>query len=286
MKKFMAIILYTIVLLLVGRNLTFIPLLPLLEKPTPSQEDIKKEVETIVHKQKGNYSVLFVDFSTDTSFGINDEEIFTAASVNKVPIVTTLYFLANKNKIDLDETITLQAVDIEDYGTGRLRYEKPGGVYSLKTLAKLALQQSDNTAAKLISTRIGNDTIQDTIDDWGLTQTDMEKNKTSLADMALLFEKIHTNEVTTPGQTKELLEFMSDTDFEDRIPHLLPPESKTYHKSGDAVGNVHDVGIVTYNGKTFFIGILTSEVGNQEKETKGAIAAIAKRLFDFAQTIE
>lgn len=282
----MTVIIYTIVILLLGRNLTFIPLLPALEKPKPTIESVQQEIETIIQKQKGNYSVLLVDYATDFRFGINDAEIYTAASVNKVPIIATLYTLANNSKIDLDETITLQEEDLQDYGTGRLRYEKPGSVYSLKTLAKLALQQSDNTAAKIISTRIGVDTIQKTIEEWGLTQTDMVNNKTSLSDMAILFHKIYSGDVTNPGRTKELLQFMTDTDFEDRIPHLLPETAKAYHKSGDAVGSVHDVGIVEHKGRIYFIGILTADVGNQGNETKGAIAAIAKRLFDFAETLE
>ena len=201
---------------------------------------------------------------------------FTAASINKVPIVATLYYLNNKGGIDLDEQITLQENDIQDYGTGSLRYQKPGQVYTLRTLARLALQQSDNTAAHILGKKIGTDVIQNTINNWGLTQTNMEENKTSPKDMGLLYQKIRNQEVASEALTKELLGFMKDTEIEDRLPRLLPETAVVYHKTGDAVGNMHDVGIITYKDTVFFLGVLTADIGEDEEKAKTTIAKIAK----------
>lgn len=72
---------------------------------------------------------------------------------------------------------------------------------------------------------------------------------------------------------------MTDSDFEDRIPPLLPKDVNFYHKTGDTVGGIHDVGIVEKDGKAFFIGIMTSDVGDKEKETKQYMGIIAKKIF-------
>ncbi len=96
-------------------------------------KDIKAETEKTISGRRGNYGIYFADFSTGQNFGINEKEMFVAASVNKVPIVATFYYLENKGKINFDKQITLQKRDIQDYGTGSLRYAKPGSTYSEKT---------------------------------------------------------------------------------------------------------------------------------------------------------
>ena len=109
----------------------------------------------------------------------------------------------------------------------------------------------------------------------------MENNKTTLTDMHILFKKIYSGEIANKALTNELLDFLKDTDIEDRIPKLLPEDTVVYHKTGDAVGIIHDVGIVEQSNNAFFVGIMTSDIGNREEETKNAIAKIAKIIFDF-----
>jgi beta-lactamase class A len=283
MRKFLTILVYTFVILLIGRNLAFLPRFTVLSDPAHAATELKKETQIIVKEMKGNYGIYYADLTTEQTFGLNEREIFTGASVNKAPIIAVLYALQKKGKINFDEQITLQKRDIQDYGTGSLRYQKPGSTYSIKTLAKLALKQSDNTAAHILGEKIGRNTIQETIESWGLKQTDMEENQTSPHDMYLLFKKIYNNEITDEARTQELLSFMQDTDIEDRMPHLLPDGTTVYHKTGDTVGGLHDVGIVMHDNKPFFLGILTSDIGNTEGETKKTIAKIAKNVIDYRE---
>ncbi|HLD01855.1 MAG TPA: serine hydrolase [Patescibacteria group bacterium] len=284
MRKLLTIAVYTAVMLMIGRNLTMLPRFTVFSNPQTKFEDrtnaLKAKVVSLIEHSPGNYSVYFSDLTHDTAFGIYEKEMFTGASINKVPIITTLYYLNYRGKIDLDEQITIQKKDIQDYGTGTLRYQKPGGVYSLKTLAKLALKQSDNTAVHVISNRIGTDVIQQTVKQLGLTQTHMENNKISAADLFILFKKIHANEITDNARTQELLGFMQDTDIEDRIPALLPKTVTVSHKTADAVGNMHDAGIIEVEDSVLFLSVLTSDIGGKEEQTRQTIARIAKTIAD------
>lgn len=279
MKRLILLVIYIIIALLVGRNLTFLPKFDFTDKKQQA-DYLKKEVKEIIAGQKGNYSVYYVNLYNGNKFGINENQIFTGASVNKMPVIAVLYNLANSGKINLNEKISIQKNDIQDYGTGILRYEKPGGVYSLRTLAKLTLEKSDNTAAHVIAGKIGMDTIQRTINSWELKQTSMADNTTSLSDMYILFKKIYKNEIASISLTKEMLDFLKDTDIEDRLPALLPKDISVYHKTGDAIGNIHDVGIIEKDNNVVFLGIMTSDIGESENETKNAIAQIAKKVYD------
>ncbi|MBI4084572.1 MAG: serine hydrolase [Candidatus Levybacteria bacterium] len=283
LRKIFTIVVYTLIILLIGRNLPFLPRFVVLSNPKTYATNLKKETSNLIQNKKGNYGIYFANLKTGETFGISEKERFTGASLHKTPIVATLYYLENQGKIRFDEQITLQEVDIQDYGTGSLRYQKPGSTYSLKTLAKLALKQSDNTAAHILSNKLGEETVQKTINQFGLTQTDMASNQTSVYDMYLLFKKIYTNEITTSAKTQELLGFMQDTDIEDRLPGLLPPGTVVYHKTGDTVGSIHDVGIIRTGDDILFLGVLTSDIGKDEAKTKETIARIAKNTVDFYQ---
>ncbi len=246
-----------------------------------SPDDLREKIQELVNNRWKNYSVYVKDYNSSFVTGINETVIFTAASVNKVPIVAALYYYAGRGEIDLDERVTVQAADIQDFGTGSIRYDPPGSVYSLKTLAKLAIEQSDNTAGYVLGNyTVGLDRVQSLMNEWGLTQTDMVNNKTSNKDMSLLFEKIYKGEVTNEASTQELLAFFKDTDFEDRLPALLPDTATVYHKIGNEIAVMHDVGLVTDGKTTYYIGVFSSDITDEE-EAKKMIAEISKAVYEY-----
>jgi beta-lactamase class A len=122
--------------------------------------------------------------------------------------------------------------------------------------------------------------------DFGLTQTNMAANKTSLTDMALLYQKIQNKDVTSPALTKELLGFMQNTDIENRLPGQLPKSTTVYHKTGDGVGFVHDVGIIKDGNDLYFVGVMSADVGGYENQAATTIAHISKRVYDYVKSQE
>jgi len=245
-------------------------------------DTLKKQIQSAVGNSLKNYSVYVVDYHSNFSMGINESEIFTAASINKLPIFTALYSEAQNGNVNFDQVVTLQAEDIQDYGTGSIRYDPPGTTYTVKTLVRLMMQKSDNTAAFLLGNYIVElPKVQSSINSWGLTQTDMINNKTSNKDVELLMHKIYSNNVANPALTAEMLGFMRDSDFENRIPGNLPKDATVYHKIGNGDnGEVHDVGIVAHGNTTYYIGILTSNAGDPEAASI-LEAKISKIVYDF-----
>ena len=286
------LVLFFILIILIGvfvRNV-------LLQKKTPlSQPPIKKisksqlqkkeelvgKIREIINNKSGSYSILVSDFTTNDSFGINENTVFTGASVNKIEVLAALYFLTDQGEINLDKAITIQQEDIQDYGTGSIRYENPGTVYSIKTLARLMMEKSDNTAAYLIGDQVvGMNKIQNLINQWGLKQTDMINNKTSSTDQEKLLRMMYEGKIAKPALTSEMLDFMNDSDFEDRIPALLPKEINVYHKIGNEIKNTHDVGIVDLPNRPYCIGVFTVDNPDEQDAIK-IIAQISKLVFEY-----
>jgi beta-lactamase class A len=76
------------------------------------------------------------------------------------------------------------------------------------------------------------------------------------------------------------LEFLTKSEFEDRLPKDLPSGVKVYHKTGDGEGFVHDTGIVESEKRAYYLGVMTSDIGNAEEETKSIIAEVSKEIFE------
>lgn len=244
-------------------------------------DELADKVNNAINGAISDYSVYVEDYTSDFVMGLSESEIFTAASVNKVPILAALYEKTKDGSVDLDKTITLQQNEIQDYGTGSMRYDPVGTVYSIKTLARRMIKQSDNTAAYILGNEIiGLDFVQELVTKLGMTQTDMINNKTSNKDMAILFRNIYENAIASKALTQEMLSFLKDTDFETRLPGSLPPSVTVYHKIGSEVGKVHDVGIVTDGTTTYYLGVFTNDITDDAAAEK-LIATVSKIVYDY-----
>lgn len=252
---------------------------PLISEKTA--EAVKKQISGT----KGTFSIYVSDLNTGRDYGINEEMVVTAASINKIPILATLYYLTAHKEIDLDKIVVPQPDDIQDYGTGSIRYDPAGTAYSLQTLARLMMEKSDNTAAHILGKIIiGFDRIQTLVENWGLTQTSMADNKTSAKDISILLTKMYRGEITNKALTREMLGFMTKSDFEDRIPDGVDPSVTVYHKTGDEVGKIHDAAIVDLDGKPYFLAIFTTDISDEEK-TKETMAKISKLVYDYLKEL-
>lgn len=289
MKKFFIIVFYSFFLLILGRQLTFLPSLSLPEstnKSNLSADQIRDSIDLLIEEFEGDYSIYYEDLGTGDAFGINHNSVMTAASLNKVPIIFYLYSLASKREINLEEKITLLEEDIQDYGTGVLRYEEPGGVYTLKKLAELSFKHSDNTAAHLLTIRLGEDNIQSFVNSLGLSATSIAFNETSPKDFGKLMSLFYGNKLMSEALKNELLGYMSNTEFENRIPRYLE-SANVYHKIGDADNMVHDAGIVEpasdsskNEGDTPFILVVMTQGIIDEEKAHDSIGKISKQVFD------
>jgi beta-lactamase class A len=110
----------------------------------------------------------------------------------------------------------------------------------------------------------------------------MEENTTTNADISLLLKKLFSGTLLTSTATHEAIELLDESDFEDRLPGLLPPSTKIYHKIGTAIAELHDVGVVATDNSLYYIGVFTKGVSDEEEATK-TIAKISKAVYEYME---
>jgi beta-lactamase class A len=248
--------------------------------PTPKLEKEKEAVMEITKQLRGKYGVFFQDLQTKDAFEINSKEIFTAASLIKLPVIITLYREAEAGRINLDEVYKLQASD-KISGAGSLQYKSVGFEITFREMAELMGQQSDNTAFGIVSRKLGKEKIQELINALGMKSTSFAENETSPEDIGLLFRKLYSEGVVYEKDKQEILSFLTDTIWEDRIPAGVPKEIKVSHKIGTEVGVISDAGIV-FAKKPFILVIMTE--GANEIEAKKALPQITEKLYEMWTT--
>lgn len=253
----------------------------LLNKKDPQK--FQSVIDNAIDNSIPQYSIVVDDFLTNFHAESGDQTQYTSASVQKVPILIALYDQVQKGKTTKDTQVTLTEDVRQDYGTGSIRYAPAGTVYTIENLAERMIKDSDNTAAFILARKIMNmKDVQSIINGWGLGETDLENNFTTNANMNLLFRKLFRGQLLNATLTREVIDILQNSNYEDRIPALLPRKTHVYHKEGTAIAALHDVGVVVGDKSFYYIGIFTSNVSDEERATK-AMARISKAVYDFMQ---
>lgn len=247
--------------------------------PTPKLQQEKQAVEETIKPLRGKYGIYYQDLETKDYFEINGKEVFPAASLIKLPVILTLYREADAGKINLDEVYKLQAVDKRE-GAGSLVYKPVGYEISFRKTAELMGKQSDNTAFFILSKILGAEKIQETIDALGMKDTSFAEQKTTPEEIGLFFRKLYQERVVSEKGKEEILSFLTDTIWEDRIPAGVPKGIKVSHKIGTLPGVISDAGIV-FSPKLFILVIMSDEAN--EIEAQKALPEITKKIYDLTQ---
>jgi len=244
--------------------------------PTPALEKERKMVEEMVKPLRGTYGIYFQDLQSKAILGLSAQEKMTAASLIKLPTILTLYREAEAGRINLDTIYRLQEADRQG-GAGSLQSKPVGYEISYRKLAELMGKQSDNTAQHIIAKILGEEKIQATVDGLGMKNTSFAENLTTPQDMGIFWERLYRGRVVSDKSRDEILGFLTNTIWEERIPAGVPKGIRVAHKIGTETGVISDAGIV-FSQKPFILVIMTQNAN--EIEAKKALPEIAKKIYE------
>lgn len=244
-------------------------------------DKLREEIVKYVKGFKGTYGVGFITLSDNAEFGINDLEEFEAASTIKVPLNLYLFKKFEDGTSNPDGVMPYLKEDYEK-GTGKLRYEKIGGKYSLRELSKLSIVYSDNVAANILLRYLGKHNLKEFMRKTGGRVVVDGKNVTCPRDMALYMKQIYEFSKKNQILGNELVGYLENTEYNKRLPALIPANVKVAHKVGNQVGSIHDVGII-YARQHYVLSVMSKDA--DESEAYEVIANISKMVYDFIEKI-
>lgn len=244
------------------------------------RRDLRKEVEPY-----GNsFGFYFEYLPTGISIGVNEKAEFHAASLFKVPVVMAYYKQKERLQMKNDPEVELKAEHLDnEFGT---LYKKGAGhKIKLSEAVRLSLEESDNTAAKLLASNVqeldfdevyGGVDIDLITDENGAILT--SKNYSSILK-ALYFSAVLVKE-----SSSEILDYLTKSKFNDKLVAGVDPDVTVAHKIGYFIDKktgeqaYMDCGIV-YVPRRPYLLCMVSE--SDEATAKDRMSSLSKTIYDY-----
>ena len=262
-------------------------------QPTPvaMARTLRTSIEQTAAEYPATYGVVVFDPSSGETVGLNADQRFRAASLTKLPVLLTLYRAAALGEVNLEDEISMLPSDVQAYGTGVL-YKRPvGHTMTLRECAELMIKESDNTAWVMLNRYLGRSYIEAELYRIGARSTAYwVPNTTTPNDVLLMLKTIADPSYTSPELSAEMLDIMTDTSFEDRLPQPLPEGARVAHKIGSYHDTFSDAGMVFPEGSrsardAYFVVVIAADT--TEQTARSAIQSISLAAYNsFAATRE
>jgi beta-lactamase class A len=228
------------------------------------------------------YSFYFEYLPSGTSIRIGEDNVLVAASLIKVPLVMNLYRAAEMGKINLDQVVTIQESEL-DNAYGDLWQKGAGTQLTLRQLAQLTLEKSDNTASRVIY-----DHVKGLLDeeDQSLAQLDVDQsleNGQAVIDAisyTSVLKSLYFSSYVNRDHSQELLGYLAQSVEHNRLTKNLPSNVTVAHKNGVYNQNwsESDCGLVYVPKRPYAICVM---VGLPETEADTFIANTSKTIYDY-----
>jgi beta-lactamase class A len=278
--KFVTALLISLVLLSIGsmmamRALTSTPrslINPLLRYVEFKElQPFRYKVVELIRKEKeagwaSEVAVYFRSLSDGLWFGIDEKVKFAPASLLKVPCMIAYFKLAETKPGILEENLTYnEYLDDSDI------YIKPasrlvvGNSYSLDTLIKQMIRESDNNAFLTLWKSSDKDFLVKTFVELGVIPRNLSSMEVqvSLKSFVSIFRILYNVSYLNNKFSQKALEYLTATDFKYGIVAGVPADITVAHKFGERylvaedIRQLHDVGIVYHPHNPYLLGVMT-----------------------------
>lgn len=254
------------------------------------------ELKNTLIDMQGKYTnktyVYFLYLNNGAWIGINEKELFTAASTLKVPLAMSIMKSVEENKLKLSDSYDLEKLNL-DSNFGDLYKVGANKTFKIEEFLKIMLEQSDNTAMNVlfeVLTRIGiNDPLGEVygVLGWEFTQDvpvmgePIDYSKINLKTLANMFLDLYNAQYLNIENSEKILKYLADTPFDDKIVAGVPKNIVVSHKIGTTVADntFSDCGIVYAPNRHYLLCL--GSYGVDEKVAAKFMKDISSAVYDY-----
>jgi len=257
----------------------------------PSDDAVLARLEPrlmrIANRMPGIVAVSIYDIRSDDAISINGDDQLPAASVIKIPVMVEVFRQIEIGRFSMNRTVTLLERD-RDCGFGALCEARWGSRLTVRELLWRMITRSDNTAANMLVRLVGRRSVNQTMQDLGLTQTrlgdtihsdgDIRVLRTSANDMMRLLSAIAAHQVVSDRASDRMLQILAGQVHNQLLPEPLPRGLVVAHKTGTLHDTLNDVGIVELPGSPYVICVLTTHFGDLD-DAQAFIRSVSRLTY-------
>lgn len=263
---------------------------------SPNPRDVQWEAMTgelgkMAEGYPGRVAIYMKDLRSGRTWTHHPDDLFPAASLIKVPVMIAAFYKIRDGHLALDESMAITRRNRVG-GSGSLKWRPDGTKLTVRDLLVHMINESDNTATKMVLDRLGIGYVQQQFPRMGLLYTGiyeegmsikggrvMHENYTTAREMTALMDKIYTGQAVDKVSSEVMLEILKKPKaVASRLANGMPVGWEIAHKTGLLRQACHDSAIFLTPNGDYAITVLTGQ--NRAYSTaKDFITKVAKVTF-------
>lgn len=249
--------------------------------------DLSQKIhECLVGYPEATVALSLKDSSNKLNWGINENRIFHAASLMKVPVMVEIFRLISEGRLSLEQELRIrnQFYSVIDHSTYSIEedtddhtYLRLGKTMSIADLMHQMIAVSSNIATNILLETIQIEQINATLRKMQVYNSKVlrgvedlkafeqhQNNIITASDIALVFEKILNGTCVSRFYDDMMIRILNGQQFNEMIPAELPNGTRVAHKTGDITRIHHDAGIIyPVNSPPYILALLIEGIENQ-----------------------
>jgi beta-lactamase class A len=272
----------------------------------PSDLDaLRQRIEVTARKSGARaVAVALHDIESGAELQYDADRWFHGASTIKVAILLAVYGEIDRGRLAPQSRLHVRNRFLSAYDGSPFRVladrdadsEVHAAIGKTMRISELALHMiatSSNLATNLLLDLIGLESVQRTIDRFGLTGLDVRRgvedekayeqgivNRVTANGLVALLRLIAEERAYSPELSREMLDILHQQEFRKGIPARLPREVRVAHKTGDISTVAHDAGVVYAPERQPYVVAILTEWAADAGSRSPTIAAISHSVYD------
>ncbi len=250
--------------------------------------EIKLKTQDLINKELGKENISFIsvyfrDLNNGPWFGINEKEKFMPGSLLKVPLMMSIFKIAESNPGILQEKILYEGGDASIQHFKPEKKIEPKKIYTVEDLLEMMIKYSDNSAAVILNQYITPEQTKESYIDLGVEIPSDSQYSIFVRTYASFFRILYNATYLNDELSEKALQLLSQATFKDGLRDGVPMSIAISHKFGEKEADennpnqLHDCGIIYYPLKPYVLCVMTR--GDDFEKMAGVIKNISSLVY-------
>jgi len=272
------------------------------------QENLRKEIENLVHTVNGSVGVGVKHLESGDTLTIQGKDHFPMQSVYKFHLAMAVLADVDQGKVSMDQKVFIRKEEFIPNTVSPIADKYPDGnvALTISELLSYTVSTSDNNGCDILFKLVGGPKKVEAyirglgVRDVAIVNTEREMHKdwdaqfnnwTTPQGMVKLLDLFYQKKILSPQSRDFLVKIMEQTATgKKRIKGHLPAGAVVAHKTGmggndEVISAMNDVGVVTLpSGGHFAIALFVTNPKDSIEAVETVMAKISKLVFDHYAT--
>lgn len=251
-------------------------------------EPARKKLKAIVaeYEKEGTKIGLYFEFlNTGANVSINQDARFWPASLSKMPTAMVVMKKIEKGEWKLSNELVLFEED-KDERFGQLYKQPVGTRFTIESLLKEILINSDNTAHRMLVRNLSSNEYTDVFEALGMEELFDKDYNITAKEYSRIFRSLYNASYLDREHAQQLLTWLSETSFKEYLESGLPDDAVFAHKIGEEESEkvFLDSGIAYVPNRPYLITVMinSTDTGGKQKATE-IMQKISKEIYQYVE---